>query len=201
MGRKIIVMKLILVFLCGCGKKGRKEVLPLSPSEIKEAIRYGEDNASLTYNEFVSPWTVDLGYEQGYGKATILTPFLRVALLGKRAKEMHKEVDMKIINLALKEEIGKIHFKVTLYGDYPTFGRTVKFILKYNDKEIKPVFSYMAPYSQFTRDYYHISEGEVKFEKGNIPKDAKVVLVTIFKPRENEEEKKCEFEFDLSKYR
>lgn len=200
MGRKILLLNFIFIFLSGCNKKISDEKLPLVSSEIQQAIKYGKENVYLTYDEFVSPWTVDLGYEQGYGKATILTPFLRVALLAKRAKEMNREVDMKILNMVLKEEIGKFHFKVTLYGDYPTFGRTAKFLLKYNNKEINPIFSYMPPYSQFTRDYYHISEGEVKFEKGDIPESAKVILVVIFKPRENEE-RTTKFEFDLSKYR
>jgi hypothetical protein len=196
---------LILIFLItGCAKN--KEVkIPISPEEIKEAINYGEKNASLTFTEFTKDWTIDYGYEYGKGKATLITPFLRVALLAKNAKEKNQKLDMKIVNLALKDMSDKIIFRVTIYGDYPTFGKTAKFYLEYNRKKINPISSYTSFYSQFARDYTHISEGEVKFLNKEIPKDAKVKLLVFYLPYEAEKEKPketiCTFEFDLSKYR
>jgi len=196
---------LILIFLItGCAKN--KEVkIPISPEEIKEAINYGEKNASLTFTEFTKDWTIDYGYEYGKGNATLITPFLRVALLAKNAKEKNQKLDMKIVNLALKDMSDKIIFRVTIYGDYPTFGKTAKFYLEYNGKKINPISSYTSFYSQFARDYTHISEGEVKFSNKEIPKDAKVKLVVFYLPYEAEKEKPketiCTFEFDLSKYR
>jgi len=192
---------LILIFLItGCAKN--KEVgIPISPEEIKEAINYGEKNASLTFTEFTEKWTIDYGYREGKGKATIITPFLRVALLAKNAAEKNQKIDMKIVNIALKDISDKLCFRVCLYGNYATFGRTAKFYLEYNGKKIQPISSYMSPYSQFTRDYTHISEGEVKFSKKEIPENAKVKLIVIFKPFEELEAETCIFEFDISKYK
>ncbi|MGC8977069.1 MAG: hypothetical protein ACP5OB_05535 [Candidatus Ratteibacteria bacterium] len=200
--KKTILFFGLILLLNGCGKKSNETKIPLTQKEIEEAINYGEKNASMTFTEFTNNWTVDYGYEQGKGRATLITPFLKVALLSKNAKEKNQKLDMKIVNLALKEIADKIVFRVTLYGDYPTFGRTAKFYLEFNNKKIQPISSYMSPYSQFARDYTHISEGEVKFLKDQIPEDAKVKLSAIFKPYEyNEKETTCTFEFDLSKYK
>jgi hypothetical protein len=204
---KVKLVFLIMIFLItGCAKN--KEVkIPISPEEIKEAINYGEKNASLTFTEFTKDWTIDYGYEYGKGKATLITPFLRVALLAKNAKEKNQKLDMKIVNLALKDMSDKIIFRVTIYGDYPTFGKTAKFYLEYNGKKVNPISSYTSFYSQFARDYTHISEGEVKFSNREIPKDAKIKLVVSYLPYETEKEKEkpketiCTFEFDLSKHR
>ncbi|MCM8771669.1 MAG: hypothetical protein NC922_01125 [Candidatus Omnitrophica bacterium] len=196
----IISISLIIIF-SGCFKKREITNLPLSPQEIEEAINYGRTKANLTFTEFTEKWTIDYGYEQGKGKVTLITPFLRIALLSKNATEKRQKIDMKVINLALKDIADKIVFKVTLYGDYPTFGRTAKFYLEYNNKKIQPLSAFMSPYSQFARDYTHISEGEVKFSNQGIPKTAKVKLFVVFIPYEKEKETTCSFEFDLSKYK
>jgi len=79
--------------------------------------------------------------------------------------------------------------------------------LEYDGKKINPISSYTSFYSQFARDYTHISEGEVKFPSKEIPRDAKVKLVVSYLPFETETQKEkprettCTFEFDLSKYR
>jgi len=201
-----LICLISFLLLAGCAKN--KEVkIPLTPEEIKEAIVYGEKNAFITFTEFTEKWTIDYGYEQGKGKATLITPFLRVALLAKNAKEKGQKLDMKIVNLALKDMSDKIIFRITIYGDYPTFGKTAKFYLEYNGKKINPISSYTSLYSQFARDYTHISEGEVKFLNKEIPKDAKVKLIVSYFPFEFETEKEkpketiCTFEFNLSKYK
>ncbi|MCS7179898.1 MAG: hypothetical protein N2589_07405 [bacterium] len=198
---KILHFLLILLLFFGCDKEEKIIKLPLTQKEIEEAIEYGKKNASLTFTEFTENWTVGYEYEYGKGKAVLITPFLRVALLSKNAVEKRQKLNMKIVNYALKEVADKIFFKVSLYGNYATFGRTAKFYLEYNGKKIQPISFYMSPYSQFTRDYYHISEGEVKFLNKDIPPNAKIKLVAIFKPYEDEEEKCCSFEFDLSKFK
>lgn len=203
--KKLIFFLSIFLLFAGCSKK-EKLVIPLSEKEIEEAIKYGEENSNLTFTEFVEKWTIDYGYEQGKGKATLITPFLRVALLSKNAAEKNQKIDMKLVNLALKDMADKIVFKVTLYGDYPTFGRTAKFYIEFNNKKIYPISSFMTPYSQFARDYTHISEGEVKFPNKDIPKDAKIKLVVNYKPYEDTDKvpgkvATCTFEFDLSNYR
>jgi len=199
--KKILILILTFNFISGCGRnKGNVERI-LSSDMINEAINYGKENASLTFTEFTEKWTIGYEYEYGKGKATLITPFLRVALISKNAAEKNQKVDMKIVNMALKDISDKLYFRVSLYGNYATFGKTVKFYLEYDDKKIQPLTYYMSPFSQFTRDYYHISEGEVKFSNKDIPKNAKVKLVAVFKPYEDEKEKSCVFEFDLSKYK
>ncbi|MFN4227098.1 MAG: hypothetical protein ACK4F0_03030 [Candidatus Ratteibacteria bacterium] len=199
--KRILFFGVIVIFLFSCSKEKVNLEEVLSPEEINQAINYGKEKATLTFTEFTEKWSVGYEYEYGKGRATLITPFLRVALISKNAAEKHQKVNMKIVNMALKDFCDKLHFKVVLFGNYPTFGRTAKFYLEYNNKKIHPLSSYMSPYSQFTRDYYHISEGEVKFSNKGIPKDAKIKLIAVFKPYENEEEKECVFEFDLSKYK
>ena len=101
--KKILVLILTFIFISGCGRnKGNGERI-LSSDMINEAINYGEKNVSLTFTEFTEKWTIDYGYEYGKGKATLITPFLRVALLAKNAKEKNQKLDMKIVNLALRD--------------------------------------------------------------------------------------------------
>ncbi|MCM8767822.1 MAG: hypothetical protein NC921_03440 [Candidatus Omnitrophica bacterium] len=199
--KKIIFFVVIGVLLLSCEKEKINIEKILSQEEINEAMNYGKENASLTFTEFTEKWSVGYEYEYGKGRATLITPFLRIALISKNAAEKNQKVSMKILNMAIKDFSDKIHFRVSLFGNYPTFGRTAKFYLEYNNKKIQPISFYMSPFSQFTRDYYHISEGEVKFSNKGIPKDAKIKLIAVFKPYENEEEKECVFEFDLSKYK
>ena len=191
----------IVFLIIGCQRKNEITEQILTPNEIEQAIKYGKENANLTFSEFVKDWSIDRGYEFTGGKAVLITPFLRVALLSKNAEERNQKVDMKVINMVLKDISDKICFKVTLYGDYATFGRTAKFYLEYNGKKIQPISSFMAPYSQFARDYTHISEGEVKFSKKEIPEKTKVNLVVTFKPVEEDKEITTSFEFDLKKYK
>lgn len=200
--KKLLFILGFIIFVSGCGKKEKVDVEEiLSSAEINEAINYGRENASLTFTEFTEKWTIGYEYEYGKGKAILITPFLRVALISKNAAEKHQKIDMRVVNMALKDISDKLYFRISLYGNYATFGRTAKFYLEYNNKKIEPISYYMSPYSQFTRDYYHISEGEVKFSKKEIPNGAKVKLVATFKPFEDEKEKSCSFEFDLSKYK
>jgi len=203
---KKYIFLILVSLIVSCGKKEEVRI-PLGTEEIKEAINYGEKNASLTFTEFTEKWTIDYGYDYGKGKAILITPFLRVALLAKNAKERGQKLEMKVINLALREISDKIVFRVTLYGDYGKFGKTAKFYLEYKGKRINPISSYTTFYSQFARDYTHISEGEVKFPNREIPKDAKIKLIVSYIPFEREFQKGkpketiCTFEFDLSKYK
>ena len=127
---------------------------------VSAAKRHNSVGIAYTYNEptifieFAKDWTIDLGYEEGKGMATLITPFLRVALIGKKAAELGQKVDRKLIHMALEKEIGYIHFKLQLYGDTPTFGRELKIYLEYKGKKIFPSYLHLPPYSEFTRDYY-----------------------------------------------
>ena len=202
MRKTTLLLILFLIFIAGCSRKKENIQLPLSEEKIEEALKYGKENASLSLTEFTEPWTVDLGYELWKGRATLITPFLRVALIGRKAVKLGKEPDYNVIKVALKDETDKLHFRVSLYGDRPTFGRGVDFILKFDSKEIKPIHKFMPLYSQFTRDYYNVVTGEVKFSKNGIPEDGVVKLIAIFPPEKDEKERKrCEFTFDLKKYR
>ncbi|MCD6408287.1 hypothetical protein J7L87_04465, partial [bacterium] len=163
MKKTTFLLTLFLVFIAGCSRKEENIQLPISEEKIEEALKYGKENASVSLTEFTEPWTVDLGYEYWKGRATLITPFLRIALIGRKAAKLGKEPDYNVIKVALKDEIGKLHFRVSLYGDTPTFGRGVDFILKFDNKEIKPVYKFVPSYSQFTRDYYNVATGEVKF--------------------------------------
>ncbi|MDD3726424.1 MAG: hypothetical protein PHI44_04445 [Candidatus Ratteibacteria bacterium] len=197
-----IIFLLITMFFSGCAKKGSDIVLPISEQKIEEAIEYGIKNVELSTPEFVSDWTVDLGYGEGKGSATLITPFLKTALLSRQAKLIGQEINRALIKKALKEDADCLTFEVLLFGGYPQFGRSVKFVLQYNQKELLPVYTFLPQYSEMGRDYIQTVKAIVKFKKTDIPVDAKVILKTQYNIyAEGTEKYTCEFEFDLSKYR
>ena len=198
-----VLFGVVLLLFQGCGRKTEEgTVSPLTDEEIRQASDFGAENAELSLTEFTYDWTVDLGYGQGKGNATIITPFLRVALLSRQAALTGKKPDEYLIKAAMKEDAGSMNFEVLLFGGSPKFGRTVQFLLKYNDVELKPSYFFMPPYSEIARDYTQTAKGRVKFKKEGIPADAEVVLAASFKTEEEiDEVSLCEFRFDLKKYR
>jgi len=204
MARKEIILFVvgILLLISGCSKKQIAVQLPISEKEIEEAIEYGIKNASLSTTEFVSDWTVSSGYGGGKGSATIVTPFLRTALLAKQAEMTGQKVKRELIEQVLKKDANELTFDVLLFGEYPQFGKSVQCSLKYDNKTIQPVYQFIPPYGEMARDYTQAVKGTVKFKKEGIPATAKVVLCFSFNVSEEGKEKyTCEFEFDLSKYR
>lgn len=193
----LLIILVFLVFFSGCSKNGL--VLPIDETKIDEAIKYGVDNSSLTNTEFVTPWTSSSGnYVKGDGVATILTPFLRVALLSKRCTLTKSVLDKKIIKSLVNKEIDFFNFEVTLYGDEYSFARNVDYLLIYKDKEYEPSAHFMPSYSDMGRDYTCIAQGWVKFEKKDIPDDADIRLVVKFKVNEMADEIiKLNFDFNL----
>lgn len=200
-----LVSLIVMVTFSGCGKKQKSEIpLPISESEFNEAIEYGIKNSELSATEFVSDWTVDLGYGEGKGKATLVTPFLKTALLAKQAHMQGQKVNRELIKKALMEDADCITFEVLLFGGYPQFGRSAEFVLKCGDKEIKPVYQFVPPFAEMGRDYTQSVKGKVKFKKAEIPENSRVVLKVQFNVSDEPNTKDkyiCEFEFDLSKYR
>ncbi len=204
MFKKIVIFFSLtaVIFFSGCNKKSVEVPLPISEGEIEEAIEFGIKNAELSPTEIASNWTVNLGYGEGKGSATLITPFLRTALLAKQAQQMGQQVRREVIEKALTEDADMIVFEVLLFGGYPQFGRSVKFLLKYDKKEFMPVYTFIPSYSEMGRDYTQIVKSRVKFKKTDIPSDAKVVLWIQFNVEpEGKEKYTCEFDFDLSKYR
>lgn len=197
-----ILLGMVLLISSGCKEKKQQEViLPLTDEQIAKAIEYGVKNASLSFTEFTHDWTVNLGYDQGKGTATIITPFLRVALLSKQGVVVGGKTDEQVIKMALEEEKDYINFELLLFGGSPRFARTAKFLLKYGDKEVLPSYCFMPSYSEIARDYTQTAKCRVKFKKEGIPEDAKVILVVSFKPDEDIKDiSVCEFVFELSKY-
>jgi len=199
--KKIAMFFVLLLCLTSCAKKEESIILPLREEAINDALEYGRKNADLTFIEFTKDWTVDLGYEYGKGTATLITPFVRVALLGKRAFQLGQKVDYKLIKIVLKDEIGILHFYVSLYGGTPAFGKKVKFSLKCDGQSFEPVSVFVPAYTEFTRDYYNIAKGKVKFKKQGIFSDSTVTIVATFPQEEGGRGESCEFEFNLSKYK
>ena len=197
--KKIFFLLLIFVILTGCQKKKENYNLPLSDKEIEECLNFGKDNFSLSYTEFTENWAVNLGYDYGKGRAILITPFLKVALIGKKAAENNEKVDIDMVEKILAKENDKISFEVTLFGNYPQFGRTVKAKLKYKDKEFSPIYCFFPKFSQMARDYTQIVTGKIVFPKDDIPDDAQISLIVSFKPFESEKEETCTFDFDLKK--
>lgn len=199
-----VLFAIVLLIVSGCRSKSAVEetVLPMTEAQIREALDFGAKNSEFSTREFTSDWTVDKGYGESRGNATIVTPFLRVALLGKEAALTNKTLDDRTINAVLKEETDFLTFRVTLFGGYPQFGRSVKFVLQYGKEEIAPDYMSMPPYSQMGRDYTQSATGSAKFKKGGIPEDAKVTLIATFNvDPETTDVHTCKFEFDLSKYK
>ncbi len=203
--RKIffVLIGVFLLLFQGCGKKAAEEtVLPLTEDEIRQALDFGAENADLSLTEFTYDWTVSKGYAQGKGTATIITPFLRVALLSRQAALTGKKPDDYLIKAAMREDADLINFEVMLFGGSPKFGRTVQFLLKHNNEEIEPSYSFMPHYSEIARDYTQSAKGRAKFKKEGIPENAKITLSASFKPEEEMDETSvCEFAFNLAEYK
>lgn len=207
--KEILIMKKIvslilcslLLFSTGCYRK--QTVLPLSETEINEAIKFGIDNTSLTNTEFVAPWTLASGgYMKGEGTVTLMTPFIRIALMSKKCAVAGEKLDRRMIKSLLLKESGFIHFEITLYGDTYGFARTVNFSLIHDGKEYKPVAQFMPSYADMGRDYTCIATGWAKFKKDNIPDDATIRLSIKFKTNEkNEDVTKLDFNFNLKEFR
>ncbi|MCL5674797.1 MAG: hypothetical protein M1501_03525 [Candidatus Omnitrophica bacterium] len=205
----------ILIFLIFCGLYGHKQekkehYVAINKSLLAHALSYGKKNAGLTTYEFEKPWTVDLGYQIGKGYATLLTPFLRIALLKRDAVRNKENLDTSLENNIYSQEIGIIHFLVTMYGNSPGFARRIKAFLIYKKQIIKPKFIYFPSYGQMGRDYTQISNGEIKFPRNNIPDNAIITLVVQIEPNpsdkwENnpswEKTHTAKFKFKMSKYR
>ena len=198
---KIIVIGMLLIVFSGCSDK-KDIVLPLSDEIIQEALEYGQKNAKLTYSEFVKDWTINYGYEKGTGRAVIMTPFLRIALIGRRSAELKTKANRKIISIALEDNIGLLCFQAFIYGEEPNFGSELMFVLRRGDHTIKSAFLYVDPNTEMTRDYYNMAKAEVKFKKDGIAGDAVVTLVVTF-PKDDDGKEHyppAEFPFDLAKY-
>ncbi len=198
-----VLVGAVLLFFTGCRQTVKENVvLPLTDKEIEDALDYGEKNASFTLTEFTSDWTVDKGYHRGKGKATIVTPFLRVALLGRQAALTGEKLDSHLIKTALKEDIESLNFEVTLYGSSSRFARSTKFLLKCGKKQVQPDYFFMPPYGEIARDYTQVAKGRVMFKKEGIPDDAEVILVASFNTDEEMKEVSiCRFPFDLKRYK
>jgi hypothetical protein len=188
----------------GCSKeqKNKATILPISELKINEAIEYGIQNSELSNTEFISDWTVALGYGHGKGSATLITPFLTTALLSKQAQMQRQQINRNLLEKLILEDADFLIFEVILFGEYPQFGKSTEFVLKYDDKEIQPAYQFLPSYAEMGRDYIQTSKGRVKFTKDTIPDNSKVVLEVQFNMVEDPQIKDkyiCEFEFDLSK--
>jgi len=198
-----LLLMAILLFFSSCRKAVKEETpIPLTEEEIKESVEYGVKNASLSFTEFTAGWTVNLGYGKGKGSATLITPFLRIALLSKQLFPSGEKLDAHMIDKVAKEDIEFLNFEVMLYGESTEFARTAKFLLRYDSKQVHPSYFFMPPYSEIARDYTQRAKGRVKFKKEGIPEDAVVTLVASFQADgEAEEISVCEFIFDLPEYK
>ena len=192
---------LVVSFLCGCSRQKSQQVALLPEEVIKQAVEYGRLRASLTANELLEPWTVDLGYEQGKGRATIITPFVRVALLAWQAARKGQNVSEEVLRIALREQSGVVHFRVSLYGDEPNFCRKARFRLLFDGKSLEPISSYVPAYGDFTRDYYIVATGDVKFKGQDIPEKAQLQLEVVIPAVKEKSEIRIVFPFNLSAYR
>lgn len=207
MSRKITLGLLAIMLLCsGCnkGQKNKTATLPISESVINEAIEYGINNSERSNTEFVSDWTINLGYGQGKGNVTIITPFLTTALLSKQAHMQRQKLNRSLLEKLILEDADFIVFEFILFGDSPQFGKSAEFTLKYDNKEMKPAYKFTPSYAEMGRDYVQTLKGKVKFSKEDIPDNTKVVLEILFNVSESpliQNKHICEFEFDLSKYK
>jgi hypothetical protein len=210
-----VIVIIILVSLISWGaykktSKIKKYYPPINKALLNDALSYGKKNAYLNTYQFSKPWTINLGYEDGQGYATLCTPFLRLALLERDAVRNKETLDPNLERKIYNQEIGIIHFLVTMYGNSPTFSKRIKAYLIYKKKVIKPEFIYFPLYGQMGREYTQISSGEIKFPKENISNNAIVTLIVktlpnpSYKWENNAFWKKshtAKFKFNLAKYR
>jgi|LSQX01.2.fsa_nt_gb hypothetical protein len=202
MKKNLLLVCVAVCFLfAGCSKK--EGVVPLDKSKIDEAVQFGKDNVALTETEFIEPWTLSSGgYVKGGGVVTVVTPFLRIALLSKKHSNAGSKLNDKMFKELLMKEAEILNFEVTLYGDEYSFARNIDYILVCNDKEYKPIAQFMPSYSDMGRDYTCIAKGWVKFDKKDIPDDSIVNLKVKFKTNlKNKDFENLSFNFNLKDYK
>lgn len=229
-GLGLISVFVATVFLvAGCARK-TKEITAeciLSEQQIADALAYGKQNAEQTDYEFLTPWSISQGYNQGQGRVTYFSPFLRVAQIGRNEAKRHHDVNLSIVKKILQPCADTVDFLIMAYGDDPTFGRRIKVYLQCDNRIIQPSYVRFPPYAEFNRDYYNVVSGEAKFPRAEIAKNSTVTVVVEIHPQEekgaveekgHEHEKEHEhvvvsgtppldkpvinkYTFDLSKYR
>jgi hypothetical protein len=201
------IILIVLIFLISLGthkKSKKKHYAAVNKSLLNAALLYGKKNANLNSYEFSKPWTINLGYKDGKGYAILCTPFLRLALLKNEAVQNKEKLSNSFENNIYQQEIGIIHFLVTMYGNSPKFSKRIKAFLIYNKKIIKPTFIYFPLYGEMGLNYTQISNGEIKFPRGNIPNNAIVTLIVKIEPNPSDKWEKshtAKFKFNLAKYR
>ncbi len=183
-----VFVAVVALSFSGCIRSRQQTETGLSDVMLQEAIEYGKSKSGLSDYEFMEPWSIYLGYEIGKGRAVYYTPFLHAAHLAKNAADRRLKPDMNIIRKAVSSKANTINFLVSIYGNEPDSPRRIRTYLKYNGIKISPVYSYFPPYGEFNRDYYQQINGEVRFQRKQIPENAKVKLCVEILPSEKKEE-------------
>ncbi len=196
------ILFLLAAVCAGCARRAEEAVPTIDREIIQEAIRYGRINAEKSFGEFVEDWTVDTAYEQGNGRAVLMTPFLSIALMAQKAALSGVDVDYRLVDRILRRDAGVIRFYVMLYGNEPDFARKLIFRLKVNGRLIEPCQISIPRYGEFTRDYYNVASGSVSFPSVGIASGSTVILSVTFPQEEvGAGNRECNFVFDLSRYR
>lgn len=148
MGRALFSLALFFVVLLLAGGPLLGASLSLTPPEVQEAIRAGQQ--SIFSAEFGKEWQIAIS---NGASLTVLTPFHRLALAARNATFRKEELKPREIEDLLKQHQGKLLFWTHLHGGRVDFAKNYQPVLRLGGQEIQPSFV------QNERTALHLEDG------------------------------------------
>lgn len=172
-------------------------IAPLNEKTIKEAQKYGIDNAKVSLGTFLKPW---LSYEETSTKlddsaemAYVYTTYLLIATDARDNRINNKKVEVQDSEKIIVDYIDTLSFSIKLLGDNAGFAQSLVAVIEQGDNSIKAVkvLPQTAIYNEKTKKY--MVQGFVYFKEDNIDINKPIKLVVG-----TNDNKHC-FYFDLAK--
>lgn len=172
-------------------------IAPLNEKTIKEAQKYGSDNAKTSLGGFLKPW---LSYEETSAKlddsaetAYIYTTYLLIATDARDNKINNKKVEVQDSEKIIIDYVDTLSFSIKLLGDSIGFAQSMTAAIEQGDNTIQAVkvLPQDTFYNEKTKKY--MVKGFVYFKENDIDINKPIKLVVVTK-----DNKHC-FYFDLAK--
>lgn len=164
----------------------------LTDRDREEAIRAGKK--SVVSEEFGAAWSLKDASGQ---TVTLMTPFYRLALASRNSAFRGQELKVKDIEALLKEQEGKLTFRVTLRGAKADFARFYAPTLVVGAQEMKASFAQNEQTALREDDGQYAAQCVYVFSAGKLDPKGRVVLVV----KDADDREMAKFTVDLAAMR